>query len=400
MRSSRCAHLCRRRLGIRELFLERIPSTAVAWPRRRSRRRLLVGQLLPGVDWLLEVRASGSASRRCAAGRSAKPSRGCASTSRDSDGLGAIFPPMIYTRHRAAVPRRADDDPEMRWALKQLDDLMIEEDDTLRLQPCFSPVWDTALAHDRAGRRRAADRLARDRRGRATGCWTRKCARRGDWSADRAEASSRPAGSSSTATRFYPDTDDTAMVLMALAPTGRPHRRDQQSPAAVERADPAGCSRMQNRDGGWAAFDRDINNADPDARCRSPTTTRCSTRAARHHRPRAGSARRTTATASATRRSIAAIAFIRAHAGSRRLLVRPLGRQLHLRHLAGAARASRAIGFDMTTADGPPRRRLAEERAATPTAAGARRCAQLRRPDARRAGPHDRRRKPPGPCWA
>src|SRR5205807_903086 len=39
----------------------------------------------------------------------------------------------------------ADDSPEMRWALKQLDDLKIEEDGTLRLQPCFSPVWDTAL---------------------------------------------------------------------------------------------------------------------------------------------------------------------------------------------------------------------------------------------------------------
>ena len=30
--------------------------------------------------------------------------------------------------------------------LKQLDDLMIEEENTLRVQPCFSPVWDTALA--------------------------------------------------------------------------------------------------------------------------------------------------------------------------------------------------------------------------------------------------------------
>ena len=38
----------------------------------------------------------------------------------------------------------------MDYALKQLDDLMIEEDDTLRLQPCFSPVWDTALTLDRA----------------------------------------------------------------------------------------------------------------------------------------------------------------------------------------------------------------------------------------------------------
>ena len=64
----------------------------------------------------------------------------------DSDGLGAIFPPMIYTVICLRCLGYADDSPEMHWALKQLEDLMIEEDDTLRLQPCFSPVWDTALA--------------------------------------------------------------------------------------------------------------------------------------------------------------------------------------------------------------------------------------------------------------
>ena len=52
---------------------------------------------------------------------------------------------MIYTVICLHCLGYADDAPEMRWALKQLDDLMIEEDDTLRLQPCFSPVWDTAL---------------------------------------------------------------------------------------------------------------------------------------------------------------------------------------------------------------------------------------------------------------
>ena len=63
-----------------------------------------------------------------------------------SDGVGAIFPPIIYTIISLRSLGVADDDPEMRWALQQLDDLMIEEDDTLRVQPCFSPVWDTALS--------------------------------------------------------------------------------------------------------------------------------------------------------------------------------------------------------------------------------------------------------------
>src|SRR5439155_13278435 len=62
-----------------------------------------------------------------------------------SDGLGAIFPPMIYTVIALRCLGVADDDPEMRLARQQLADLIIEENDTVRLQPCFSPVWDTAL---------------------------------------------------------------------------------------------------------------------------------------------------------------------------------------------------------------------------------------------------------------
>src|SRR5262249_52694903 len=64
----------------------------------------------------------------------------------ESDGLGAIFPPMIYTVIALRCLGVPDDAPEMIWALKQLEDLIIEEGDTVRPQPCRSPVWDTALA--------------------------------------------------------------------------------------------------------------------------------------------------------------------------------------------------------------------------------------------------------------
>jgi squalene-hopene/tetraprenyl-beta-curcumene cyclase len=55
---------------------------------------------------------------------------------------------------------------------------------------------------------------------------------------------------------FYPDTDDTAMVLMALAKTG--YAATSAGRPAVERG-LRWLMGMQNRDGGWAAFDRDIN---------------------------------------------------------------------------------------------------------------------------------------------
>src|SRR5262249_23174390 len=112
----------------------------------------------------------------------------------------------------------ADDSPEMQWALRQLDNLMIEEDETLRLQPCFSPVWDTALtlialADAGAGRHHpAVERGVR---------WLldREVRRPGDWSL--ANPGVEPGGwFFEYQNAFYPDTDDTAMVLMALARTG------------------------------------------------------------------------------------------------------------------------------------------------------------------------------------
>src|SRR5262249_43566600 len=136
----------------------------------------------------------------------------------DSDGVGAIFPPIIYTVICLRCLGYADDHPEMRWALKQLDDLMIEEDDTLRVQPCFSPVWDTALtlnalaAAGLSGRHQAVQKGIRWLLG-------REVRRPGDWSVQ--NPGLEPGGwYFEYRNGFYPDTDDTAMVLMALARTG------------------------------------------------------------------------------------------------------------------------------------------------------------------------------------
>ena len=54
---------------------------------------------------------------------------------------------------------------------------------------------------------------------------------------------------------MYPDTDDTAMVLMALAKTGAARRPEGR--AAVDRGI-RWLLGLQNKDGGWAAFDRGI----------------------------------------------------------------------------------------------------------------------------------------------
>ena len=164
----------------------------------------------------------------------------------------------------------------MIYALKQLDDLMIEEDDMIRLQPCFSAVWDTALAlnalawsgtshHDQSVVR--ASRWLLDR----------ECRHAGDWSL--LNPGLEPSGwYFEYRNGFYPDIDDTAMVLMGLARTGQAwesgngqgngerHSVSLSPCLPVSLSVLPGVERalkwllgMQNRDGGWAAFDRDIN---------------------------------------------------------------------------------------------------------------------------------------------
>jgi squalene-hopene/tetraprenyl-beta-curcumene cyclase len=186
----------------------------------------------------------------------------------DSDGVGAIFPPMVYTVIALRCLGVPDDHPEMQWAHRQLDDLKIYEGDTLRLQPCLSPVWDTALASialadsglpANAPAVRAAVRWLLDKEVR----------RPGDWSL--AHPGVEPAGwFFEYRNALYPDTDDTAMVLIALArnreqPRGRPASpaifRNADGPADRAAADRAirWLFALQNSDGGWAAFDRDIN---------------------------------------------------------------------------------------------------------------------------------------------
>lgn len=169
----------------------------------------------------------------------------------ESDGLGAIFPPMIYTVIVLRCLGIADDAPEMRWARKQLDDLCIEEGDTLRLQPCLSPVWDTALsligAMD-AGLSGGAPQT----QAAITWLLDREVSAPGDWSYTVPNVP--PAGwFFEYRNAYYPDTDDTSMVLIALARAGRGYH------PATRRAI-AWLLALQNRDGGWAAFDKDITN--------------------------------------------------------------------------------------------------------------------------------------------
>ncbi|MCA9119777.1 MAG: squalene--hopene cyclase [Planctomycetaceae bacterium] len=171
-----------------------------------------------------------------------------------SDGLGAIFPPIIWSVVALRCLGYSVDSDEVSECLQQLKALIIEDDTTVRLQPCKSPVWDTAITL----RALAANKTASTEV--LTKCvdWLldKETRQSGDW---RANVNAAPAGwFFEYANAFYPDVDDTIMVMMGLRET-----RDICTKSRRERID-AACERavqwilaMQNRDGGWGAFDKD-----------------------------------------------------------------------------------------------------------------------------------------------
>jgi len=131
-----------------------------------------------------------------------------------SDGLGAIYPPIVWSLVALKAMGR-DLSEEMTECRRQLDALVIddEQDESARVQPCKSPVWDTSITL----RALRAAGLGPNHPAIARGvCWLldRQTRSKGDWS-DTVDA--EPGGwYFEHNNEFYPDTDDTAMVLMAL----------------------------------------------------------------------------------------------------------------------------------------------------------------------------------------
>ena len=139
----------------------------------------------------------------------------------------------------------------MRTAKQALKRLLVIEDDQAYCQPCFSPIWDTALAchamlevADREGSlsaRRGLDWLVERQITDAMGDWAVKAApgtKPGGWAFEYEND-------------HYPDIDDTAAVICAMQ-RADPVRYQESIERAV-----AWVLGMQSSNGGWGAFDVD-----------------------------------------------------------------------------------------------------------------------------------------------
>jgi squalene-hopene/tetraprenyl-beta-curcumene cyclase len=175
-----------------------------------------------------------------------------------SDGLGAILPPIINTVIAFRCLGYPLDHPLLVSQVRELEKLEIEDEDTLRIQPCFSATWDTSLALQALlesglpAAHPALDRGARwllDREARGPGDYQRRNpqAEPGGWFFEYRNP-------------FYPDADDTTAVLTTLSrlPLANPAGDESRREALARGL--RWLFSMQNADGGWGAFDKGCDN--------------------------------------------------------------------------------------------------------------------------------------------
>ncbi|MGZ4854494.1 MAG: squalene--hopene cyclase [Candidatus Angelobacter sp.] len=176
-----------------------------------------------------------------------------------SDGLGAIYPGILNSIVALRCLGYSTDDPQVIRALSEFEKLGIEEpgvpdhmEPTFRMQPCMSPVWDTAYAIFALGESGVPKDDPRMLKA-ADWILSKEVRTKGDWAVKVPNV--EPGGwYFEFNNEFYPDVDDSAMVLLGLDKVENPRERYQHEV----------CQRaidwifaMQCKNGGWASFDKD-----------------------------------------------------------------------------------------------------------------------------------------------
>ncbi len=174
----------------------------------------------------------------------------------EADGSwGGIMLPWVYSLMALKSLGYPLTHPVMEKGLKGIEAFIVEDEQTMRLQPATSPVWDTAwsmIALRKSGLSPESEPLVRG----AQWLLAEEISRPGDWA-----VKTKHVGPGGWAFEFdndlYPDIDDTAVVPRALL--GLKLGKDDAARAeAIERALKWAFA-MQCGNGGWAAFDRDNN---------------------------------------------------------------------------------------------------------------------------------------------
>jgi squalene-hopene/tetraprenyl-beta-curcumene cyclase len=231
--------------NLEELIL---PNVSLALPKRKG-----LSLLFHHLDRVFKVwEKRGSERIRGAAIREAE--RWILARTRHTEGLGAIYPAMMYFIMALDALDYAKDHPDRIEAIRHFESLLLETEDRFIFQPCVSPIWDTAIcafAMGEAGVPASDPRMVRA----ADWLISKEVRRKGDWSVKRPDT--EPSGwAFEFANEFYPDIDDTAMVLLAMM---HAQGSDARAQTVCEQRAIHWLLAMQSSDGGWAAFDVDNN---------------------------------------------------------------------------------------------------------------------------------------------
>ncbi|KAL2608487.1 hypothetical protein R1flu_027060 [Riccia fluitans] len=180
-----------------------------------------------------------------------------------------IFPPMAYGAVAMMLEGYSIDSKEVVKAMQAIERFSWETDGQYRVQSCVSPVWDTSLAtialldcrwSPKDPRLEGAVRWMLDRQ---------VLVEHGDWKVYRPRLESG-GWAFEYFNSWYPDVDDSATVLISLFK----HDKNSIHRSNVQRG-LKWVIGMQNRDGGWGAFDvendklflNDIPFSDMDSLC-------------------------------------------------------------------------------------------------------------------------------------
>jgi squalene-hopene/tetraprenyl-beta-curcumene cyclase len=199
------------------------------------------------------------------------------------DGLGAIYPAMANSVVMFDALGFAADHPQRAIARRSIEKLLVLRDHEVYCQPCVSPIWDTALVSHALMETGDADAGSCARRGLQWLAPKQVLDVKGDWASRRPDV--RPGGwAFQYANPHYPDVDDTAVVVAAMARAQSADGRNDYDPAIARARE--WILGLQSQNGAWGAFDADneyyyLNNipfADHGALLDPPTedvTARC-----------------------------------------------------------------------------------------------------------------------------
>jgi squalene-hopene/tetraprenyl-beta-curcumene cyclase len=246
-----------RAVHVRELFVAGVPAASPRAPHQSAGWSAFFGAL----DWCLKrfepfwpkaLRAR--AIEKCRSWTTERLN--------GEDGLGAIYPAMANSVMMYDVLGYPPTHPDRAIARQSVTNLLVIKDDEAYCQPCVSPVWDTALvAHAllETGEARAEAAVARGLE------WLKPLQVldvKGDWAEEKPDV--RPGGwAFQYRNDYYPDLDDTAVVVMAMDRAQKRGLISLQSTPATGGYDDAmrrgieWVEGLQSRDGGWGAFDAD-----------------------------------------------------------------------------------------------------------------------------------------------